>query len=537
MKKAIKEMFSIKMIGIVAFYMFSLSISAFAADYYVKTPANGGNDATSGLNWTAAKATIGAAMALVDGSDTIHVAAGTYNEKVAFDESNDNQLLGGYPAGGEGAQEPWNHVTAIDGTGLASGPMISIPSGDNGFSGIVVDGFTIRNGTNTGYGGAGIESYSLGVSITRNIIEDNQATGDYGLSGGIYFFGQLYDDGRPVIEENIIRNNSAAFVGGIYLEGAAGKTDNYVAYMVNNLIAGNESTYTDGGVWGSGTGGIVVFYPASASMVNCTLADNTATHSTTAVYGIHVGGYTNSEKGILAIANSIIWHPSGDDILLGSYGTLWMAYCDVEDSGNAGGTVISEPPDFVGGTNYHLTADSPCIDAGANQGTVVTSTLTNKPSLATITWGDGIHDLHNKWESLNVVSSAVYGHLHATYPSDSDVEKVSPPLDITTYNASGLNYHDLYVTFMSGQYIFFQGLNGYYGAWRVDSINSTFKLLSGQTYFQCNGSANFDAGIRDNDLEGNVRLFEGGLCEMGAYEYIPKENKGTIAPLFMLLLD
>ena len=536
MKKAIKSAFCVKIMFIAVFCIFSLSICAFAGDYYVKTPASGGNDGNSGLTWASAKATIGAAMALVDGGDTIHVAAGTYNEKVTFHGSDNNQLLGGYPAGGEGTQDPWTHATIIDGTALSSGPMISIPGngGYDGYSGMVIDGFTIQNGTHTSYGCAGIESYSLGVSITRNIIENNQATGTYGLAGGIYIMGQLDDNGAPVIEENIIRNNSAAGIGGIYLEGAAGKADNYVAYVVNNLIAGNASTDTGNFSWG--VGGVDVVYPASASVVNCTIADNTAAHPTVAVAGVHVSGYSSSEKGILAMANCIIWHPSGDDIYVGSDGTFWMAYCDVEDSGDAGGTVISQTPDFVGGSDYHLTQDSPCIDAGTNQGTVITSSITNVPSLGNIVWGDGTHDLHNKWQYLTTGMGVAFGHSHATYPSDSDVEKVSPPLDITMYDASGLSYHDLSVTFVNGQYIFFQGLNGYYGAWRVDSVSS-FQLLNGQSYFQCNGSANFDPGIRDNDLEGNARAFEAGICNMGAYEYIPEEKKGTIAHFLMLLLD
>ena len=65
-------------------FLILFPFTALATDYYVKIPAHGGNNDHSGLDWNTAKATIGAAMATADGDDTIHVAAGTYNEKISF---------------------------------------------------------------------------------------------------------------------------------------------------------------------------------------------------------------------------------------------------------------------------------------------------------------------------------------------------------------------------------------------------------------------------------------------------------------------
>ena len=70
------------------FCLLVFPLNASATEYYVKTPANGGSNAGSGLDWDHAKATIGAAMALVNGDDNIYVAAGTYNEKVTFPRYN-----------------------------------------------------------------------------------------------------------------------------------------------------------------------------------------------------------------------------------------------------------------------------------------------------------------------------------------------------------------------------------------------------------------------------------------------------------------
>jgi len=116
-----------------------LAATASATDYYVKTSANGGSNANDGLSWANAKATIGGAMSLVDGSDRILVAAGTYNEKVAFHGSSNNQLLGGYPAAGGDTSSPWANLTIIDGAASGTtGPMVSVPynSSGSGYAGI-----------------------------------------------------------------------------------------------------------------------------------------------------------------------------------------------------------------------------------------------------------------------------------------------------------------------------------------------------------------------------------------------------------------
>ena len=363
-----KTRVSITVLCMVFLGLVTFTAGVLADDYYVDV--TNGNDSYNGQNWTDAKATISAAMALVNGYDTIHVAAGIYYEKVSFPGSFNNQLLGGYPSWG-GERDPWKNATIIDGsTSVTSGAMVYVPlqpDGSHGYSGIVIDGFTIRNGTNTGYGCAGIQSYSLGVTIRKNIIEDNQATGSYGLAGGIYIFGPLYDPYELVIEENIIRNNTATGIGGIYLEGASGKSSNYSASLVNNLIYGNESTNT-GGIWNSGTGGINILYPAGAEIINCTIAGNTAAHPTNAIGGLHITGFESWEQGIVTMFNSIIWHPDGDDIYVDpTNGSLTMTYSDVEDAGDAIGTgMISEDPLFAGLSDYYLTDGSPCIDTGTS---------------------------------------------------------------------------------------------------------------------------------------------------------------------------
>ena len=114
-------------LSILLFWVVSPSI-ALAVDYYVKTPANGGDNTNSGLDWADAKATIGAAMSLVSGATNIHVAAGTYNEKITFPGFDNVSLLGGYAASGGATQDPSSNPTIIDGSGLSTtAAMIYIP--------------------------------------------------------------------------------------------------------------------------------------------------------------------------------------------------------------------------------------------------------------------------------------------------------------------------------------------------------------------------------------------------------------------------
>jgi hypothetical protein len=355
-------------IGLALFFLFVFCTSGLATDYYVKTPANGGIDSNSGLDWTNAKATIGAAMALVNGSDNVHVAAGTYNERVSFHASNSNQLLGGYPAAGGGTRNPSANPAIIDGTGLP-GTLVYIPGdfvNSRGYNGIVIDGLTIRNGSKNGAYGAGIETYTVGLTIKNCIIENNTSAGS-GWVGGVYA-GALFNEFSTRllrIEACIIRNNTGPGAGAILIDAIAP----FQLQLVNNLIYGNSSS--DTGTFLFGAGGVVIGTgsqymatpPNEPKIINCTIANNTAAHPTTQVGGLAV----NLDYGeTVTVANSIIWHAGRDDILAYNGETVTLSYSDVEDSGDTGTGVIHTNPSFVSGSDYHLGPASPCLDMGNN---------------------------------------------------------------------------------------------------------------------------------------------------------------------------
>jgi hypothetical protein len=329
--------------------------------YYVDK--TNGSDSYHGLNWQFSKKTINAAMSLVNGSDSIHVAAGTYNEKVAFNASNQNQLIGGYPPGG-GTKNHKENVTIISRSG-SGGATITVPPHPSGFGygGIVIDGFTIRNGT-----GAGIYSGSLGVTIKNCIIEQNSGSSS---AGGIFITCDAYDTSySPYIENCIIQYNSGSNgSGGICFTGSEDRVGNYSGSMKNVLVVNNTASSN----YNWAIGGVNVFFPANISMINCTIADNQATGSTSnKVAGVRVSGINQFKNGYVSIKNSIIWHPTGDDLLREMYagppsywlGYLSYSYCDIEDTSDNGTGVIHEDPNFVGNGNYSLlNFKSPCCDS------------------------------------------------------------------------------------------------------------------------------------------------------------------------------
>ena len=112
------------------------------------------------------------------------------------------------------------------------------------------------------------------------------------------------------------------------------------------------------------------------------------------------------------------------------------------------------------------------------------------------TWGDGIHDLYQQWSVANVnfsgwfYGSSYFGTSNAdvyTYPGLTD------PTTIT--NAESFTYSTVTVNASEGDCVFFRGTNGFYGAWRIDTIDPLPKgplaELNGRWYFQDDGTGNF----------------------------------------------
>ncbi len=313
--------------------------------------------------------TIQAAIDASREGDTVVVLTGTYHENINFKGKNIT-VTGSDPndAGTVG-------YTVINGDNKGSAVVMN--SGET--SRAVLTGFTITQGTGTYYAaissttervyaGGGICCSDSSPTITRNIIIRNAPTISVNSSGSEVTLcvgggiGGFY--ASPTITHNIIRNNTAYIGGGI------------ACYLGTPTIRDNI-IYDNAGYVGGG-----LFMIAGA------LTHNTILHNS-CDYGAEVGlsdGQGGNcylsptpDYGLLSACNNIVYSAlSGGGIYFsGSDSALVFAYNDVFDNqpgDYTGGTLtirpesgnISADPLFrsVPGRDYHLTLESPCINAG-----------------------------------------------------------------------------------------------------------------------------------------------------------------------------
>ncbi|MFH1420205.1 MAG: right-handed parallel beta-helix repeat-containing protein [Planctomycetota bacterium] len=127
--------------------------------------------------------------------------------------------------------------------------------------------------------------------------------------------------------------------------------------ITNCTITGNTA--------GRSAGGIRCDY-SDPTITNCTIAGNTATEG---------GGIVCYQSSGPTITNCVFWGDAPQEISVSSSSTLAMTYCDVQGGWTGDGNIDADPlfvdPDGPDGdpatwedNDYHLAANSPCIDAG-----------------------------------------------------------------------------------------------------------------------------------------------------------------------------
>ncbi|MFH1009098.1 MAG: right-handed parallel beta-helix repeat-containing protein [Candidatus Latescibacterota bacterium] len=119
--------------------------------------------------------------------------------------------------------------------------------------------------------------------------------------------------------------------------------------ITNCVIDGNIAQYG---------GGINCQCSGAAVMTNCTLYKNVASKG---------AGLRCANAATLWVTNCIIWDESPLEVFVETQGNPQVNYCDVL-GWPAGVGNIYAVPEFVDSTsgNYHLSADSPCVDAGTD---------------------------------------------------------------------------------------------------------------------------------------------------------------------------
>ena len=176
----------------------------------------------------------------------------------------------------------------------------------------------------------------------------------------ISFGGRIscFDNSNPIIENVVIESNISYYAGGIQC------AVNSSPIISNCLITNNIATNIGAG--------ISCYVNSSPEIINCTISENIAS-----VGGGGIGCKDNSNP---ILFNSVLWNDSTQEIFFNQEGNpnaITVSYSDIQ-GGEAGietndnGEVfwlegnIDADPLFVDPENgdYHLTENSPCIDAG-----------------------------------------------------------------------------------------------------------------------------------------------------------------------------
>ncbi|MBN1349828.1 T9SS type A sorting domain-containing protein [candidate division KSB1 bacterium] len=303
--------------------------------------------------------TIQSGIDIAQQGDTVLVAAGLYAENINFWGKNitvaSHYILNADPSLIEATT-----ILGIMPSHPDTASCVVFYSGED--STAILQGFKITSGMGTKWidpqfpaynwrGGGGIFIFNSSPTIKNNIITNNivlNKTGVSGVQGG----GLLTFGGNPQILENIVFANQAEYGAGLDI--------NYSGAQIrNNLICKNVGgeAYGGAGIWVIGNGS----YPIIIE--NNTIVENDAPSGTGANAGR--GGAMFVWYGSVTARNNIIWGNTqikGGPIAEVGGGTAHMSYCDIE-GGFPGLGNIDADPGFLD-SNYNLSPNSPCIDAG-----------------------------------------------------------------------------------------------------------------------------------------------------------------------------
>lgn len=345
-----------------------------AAVVYVNINCPG--PAHDGTSWATADTSVQTALDGAKPGDEVRVASGTYTAVFGFGIPPGVALYGGF-SGTETdrtQRSPARNVTILDGNGFSS--AVTVPTNATG---VVIDGFTIRNGvgqvvgTSTDYSRAGGGIYcnpGSEVVISHNIITDNHIA----PSDNVYTFGAgvFCDHTDVTMSHNVIIGNSAENGGALGTWGGAICTFEGTALIDGNVITGNTSkggpalaiysqAQISNNLISGNVGGIESAYH-TLTIVNNTIAANslTALLVRTGTFTIANNIVANNSSGLDCYSDAAKTLRNNDVI-----GNTSFDYRGTADPTGADGNIRQDPlfTDQANG-NFHLTAASPCRDSG-----------------------------------------------------------------------------------------------------------------------------------------------------------------------------
>ena len=314
------------------------------------------------------------AIDIVNSGDTIIVHPGQYNENIDFNHKNfilaSDFLLTG--------NAEYISQTVINGVDNAPVVRLSWDLNDS----TLFSGFTVTGGNTTSSGG-GI--YCSGAPKLSNLIVSSNYAEDDG--GGIYCDGNAtlefitisnntswagggiyFDDGNPLFENSIVYNNTSIWHGGgIYISDDSQVEINKVEFSYNHsdqhhscIDCRGEPVFRNVIITDNYGSSSVYISSSNTTFIN-SIFNDTSLEACNSSYVTFINCITESDN--LSITD---W---------GNGATFEISYCDmiggqeginIDDDGIIiwGEGNIDENPLFNGYDDYHLQANSPCIDVG-----------------------------------------------------------------------------------------------------------------------------------------------------------------------------
>lgn len=299
------------------------SLAAPSHVVYVNKNASGA--AHDGSSWSTAFLTIQAAIDAAVTGDELWVAVSppaspAYVGTVSVPKS--ISLYGGFDGTEtKRAQRDWKrNITILDGS--KSGPVVTL--GPTTSQPIVLDGFTIQNGQQAGYGG-GVYVSAPAAFVSNNTIVDNL---DYGI---------LEYSGNVTITGNSVSRNAGA---GLVLHANATVSNNTISgNNYDGVYAGTAINLTNNTICGN-----------SGCGLNLTGGTHSATNNVVAFNGAY---------GVLKVASASVAVFSHNDVYGNRIGEF-SGYTPPTDLGNQS----TDPMLSCRYHTVHLQPGSPCIDSG-----------------------------------------------------------------------------------------------------------------------------------------------------------------------------
>ncbi len=346
-----------------------------------------------------------------------------------------------------------------------------------GTGSVVVDSCLFENNTShysgalemgNGYDGGASVNYTL----TNSAFNSNEAT----ESGAITLWSDEFSATNFLVDNCVIQNNKADSKGGGIMFNP--QSPNYHAVVKNSRIVSNQSP--DGGAIDSYLFLTGMPFPAGAScsLENCLISGNISENAVISADSLpnlqflnctiahnQGGGFQLADQSGLILQNTILYNPNfleytaaTADVTFASNGGN-LIYDLSLDGQLTSGDKQNLDPLFAAPGDFHLTAESPCVDAGTNDGVTAALDLEGNARIQGLRVDMGALESEFTTPASEVVTEAglilspnpAANFLHIHLP-----QKTVAPLDVQMFDAQGKLLRRQSLT--TGQALELQGL-------------------------------------------------------------------------------